>query len=71
MLKQDKIRFIESLCDEVKAGLVADVLADKIPSGWDGAELRQYIADRFENRAIKMERWRKRRYNNDVIVRGL
>jgi len=73
--KDDKIAFIEALCDAIKRETIARV--DAMPATWDGLELREYLADEFDrarhmsnkfnnrNGAFKA---RLRDYKNDVLI---
>jgi len=67
MTPQEQKKFIESL---IKA--VQDELLDtEIPSDWEGAELRQWIADKFRRQIVHMSPKRKADYNNTMIVNNL
>jgi len=43
-----------------------------MPDNWDGFELRQYIADKMQKDIayLKMDKGRKRDYNNSIRVIG-
>ena len=43
---RERVDFVYDLIDAVKRDIIDR--ADRIPDGWDGEELRRYIADRFE-----------------------
>ena len=76
--KEAKIAFIEQLTTGVTMNIVANI--DKIPEHWDGIELRRYIADKFEESTMVLQRGtvrsngyskRLKAYHNDVIVNNL
>lgn len=46
----EKRRFIRSLTKAVTANLIASV--SQMPPEWDGIELRELIADKFDNERI-------------------
>lgn len=74
MMRDEKARFIETLCDSVRDIALAHL--DVMPEEWDGLELREYIADKFaveRYMAYDKKRYRKRLsdYRNERIVRNL
>lgn len=70
MTEQEKVRFINDLCDSIKKDILSNV--PKMPEEWDGHELRQYIADRAKcAQFAKMAPSRKAKYNNTVLVNNL
>lgn len=73
MTKADKKRFARELTQSVLKTVIANV--DRMPEEWDGIELRDYIADKFdESRAFKHRPYMRKRaseYRNEVIVRNL
>lgn len=70
LTKAGKEKFIRDLCASVQASVLAQVA--NMPDDWDGFELRQYLADKFEDAAhVRMDAKRKREYKNTVAVRNL
>lgn len=72
MKRIEQVKFINDLVNSIKRDLVADV--PRIPAEWDGHELRQWIIDRFTERAALgslMRGARRREYQNDVITHNL
>ena len=71
MNQKDKEIFINELCDSVKESIINKI--EFMPNGWDGVELRQYIAERFNGVVMKssMTISRKKSYNNTVLVNNL
>ena len=70
MNAQEKKQFIEALTDTIVNKLAANV--DQMPDEWDGAELRQLLADKFtEANSIKMAGKRMRNYRNTVMNNNL
>jgi len=67
-----KLRLIETMCDNVKR--VAMNRVQYMPDNWDGLELREYLAELFEQdtllrRRKGSDRKRWRDYRNDVVTR--
>lgn len=70
MSKQEKCDFISDLIDSVHASLMHAV--DKVPEHWDGLELRQLIADKFqEQTTTPMHGRRLREYRNEMLARNI
>lgn len=69
MNKTEKIEFIRDLTKSVTDGIIEKI--DQIPAGWDGHELRQLLADKFDGQRSLISRGRKRDYKNTVAVNNL
>lgn len=76
MNQRQKKKFIRSLCESIHAELQSKVAL--MPEEWDGLELRELIADKFDReRHMSMPGRRKdyrRRlhdFTNEVITRNL
>jgi hypothetical protein len=72
MTAAEKKRFIRDLIATVQKDVLAKVPA--MPEEWDGHELRQYVADKFDgatSHLIFRGGRRKRDYENEVLVRNL
>jgi len=69
----DKIQFVNELIESVRHDIIKKIERSNIPDEWDGIELRQYMADRFNDVVISgtMSRTRKREYNNSVLINNL
>jgi len=50
MNRKEKEEFVNSFMDSMKADLLSRL--DRVPEGWDGLELREWIAGKFEH-----EKW--------------
>ena len=70
MIQQEKKEFIESLVNAVRDDISGKI--DAMPENWDGIELRQYIADRFQYCVIvdSLRGSRKKEYKNELLVNG-
>lgn len=66
---EHKRRIVTDLCDSVRDIVLTRV--PQMPEGWDGLELRQYIAELFERQTFDMGRGRLRQYREDLVRRGL
>jgi hypothetical protein len=71
MTKQEQIKFCKELIKNVQWEIVEK--SSLIPAGWEGIELRNYIADCFKRAAFVgvLDKQRRKNYNNDIIVNNL
>lgn len=70
MDRDEKITFMSELCAAVLHAAVAKV--DQMPEDWNGIELRDYLADKFdESRWQVHNKKRRKAYRNEVITRNL
>lgn len=70
MNKQEQITFINELIENVRKDIVERVQKEA-PEAWDGHELRQYIADKFNEAVfVKMNRARMKEYHNTIMISG-
>jgi hypothetical protein len=71
MTKQQKKTFIRELVASVQSEALSKVAA--MPEGWDGIELRWYLAEKFHQSTMSaaVNQRRKRDYDNEVLVRNL
>jgi|JI10StandDraft_1071094.scaffolds.fasta_scaffold1280204_2 hypothetical protein len=69
----EKSAFVHDLIDSVRAELMRDIAAGKIPEHWDGVQLRALTAERFARSRMGREGDRRfwRDYRNDVTTRNL
>lgn len=67
-----KRRFVRELTKAVTAAIIAKV--PQMPAEWDGAELRQYMADQYAAAnygPMKDDRRRMREYRNTIATTNL
>jgi len=70
-------QFVNELVENIRRDVVRQIMTGRIPSEWDGHELRQLLADRFTQSAslsddMRNKRSKRRRdYENTVIVNNL
>lgn len=59
---------VRSLCDSIRDEVIAAV--PHMPAGWDGHEVRKYLADKFKHevRGTAMTGKRLRQYERTVAV---
>jgi hypothetical protein len=70
MTKDDQARIIAEMCEGAKKHMLEHL--PQVPEEWDGHELRQWFAEIATQRyAYKMDRKRKREFDNTVLVRNL
>ena len=72
--RADKKRFIRQLAKSVTKEIIANI--PKMPAEWDGAELRQYVADKYTDAATGWgpmfgNRKRMRDYRNTIATATL
>lgn len=70
MNKTQQRRFVRELIANVRKDLLRQL--PLVPDTWDGHELRQWIADRFQESSwsLKEDRRRYRDYRNTVLTMG-
>jgi hypothetical protein len=73
MTSDEQINFVKTLAEEIVECVLDDILNDKIPTDWDGIELRQLLADRFTRSVFKgtLTGARLRDYKNIVLINDL
>ena len=69
MTNKEKRRFVREMMSTVTKEVLANI--PKMPEYWNGKQLRQYIADRFQDSCMTMSKTDKHSYTNEVIVRNL
>ncbi len=66
----DKKLFIKNLCDSIRDELISKI--PSMPDEWDGIELRQLLAKKFEAECWStMQPKRLRAFRNEVLTRNL
>lgn len=71
MTKEEKVQFIKKLTDSIRDELVARV--DEMPEEWDGHELRELLAAKFDaerSNVMLHHARRRRRYYREFLARG-
>jgi hypothetical protein len=69
MNQAEKEIFVKDLIANVQQSILLKV--GQMPDGWDGHELRQYLADCFAAQTTAMPLARRREYRNEVAVLNL
>lgn len=71
MTFKERGQFIKELIENVQHDIFSKL--EDMPDDWTGIELRQYIADKFQDSVFKntLDRKRKKKYKNDVIINNL
>lgn len=69
MYPSGKKTFVRELLDQVSAKLLDDVR--HLPADWDGIEIRRWIADRFADQCLPMDRKRLKDYRRAVLTNNL
>lgn len=64
----EKVRFVRELVDSVQQEVLQKILTGVVPEEWDGIELRQYLAEKFLEATYKMDRRRRRAYDNAIAI---
>jgi ribosomal protein S4 len=73
MTKQEQSMFVRDLTASVLSDTLHDIRANRIPADWDGAELRQLLADRFDRAVYRrvLAGTRRRHYNAAILANDL
>lgn len=73
MDRREKKKFVRSLSQSVTSMILKYIDAGKVPEEWDGVELRQLMADKFDQCVFKgsLTGRRLKEYKNATIVNGL
>ena len=72
MDKKNKIRIIQEILKNAEKDILSKV--DEMPEGWDGVEMRQYVADYIGEHFVvrdMMSLKRKAEYRNERLIRNL
>jgi hypothetical protein len=68
MNQADQLRIVCELTESVKNQFARVLRAGDVPETWDGFEIRQWLADKFEFEKVEMGRKRLREYRNHVAT---
>ncbi len=71
MTRQDQKRIVKELVTDVSNKVLTLIADGNIPDSWDGHELREYVAEQFNQRRGNLNRSRKESYNNTILTKGL
>ena len=76
MTKQEQKQFVRELTWNVAKDMLKLIEDDRVPEGWDGHELRQWISERYRQVAFgsfseNKKRKRFQEYRNETITRNL
>lgn len=70
MTHKEQEEFVFGFCNNIRNSVIQNI--NRHPEEWNGLELRQLLANKFADAAyVKMDRKRKRAFNNEVLVRNL
>lgn len=71
MSPNEQKNFITSLTDAIVIEIFGKINEGKIPEEWNGFELRELLADKFDNERANMTRTHHREYKNTVLVNNI
>ena len=72
MEQREQVQFIHDLVGMIESKLLVEIIEGKIPTEWDGIELRWLLASRFDASWFMPEaKKRKREFKNYVLVNNL
>ena len=73
MTRDEQAAFVRELSINITAKILSDIEDGKVPEDWDGHELRQLLAERFDNKHfwLMMSLRRRREYENIVSANNL
>jgi hypothetical protein len=72
--KREQKSLCKTLCTSMSNEFAKHVRDGRVPANWDGHEIREWLADKFEferTRLMKSDRKRKSNYRNDVYENNL
>ena len=72
MTKKEQRTFVRVLMATVQKGMLEDIR--RVPESWDGHELRQWMAERFERNTVMegaLYRGRLREYQKTILTKDL
>lgn len=70
MTTPEKLEFVCSITESVKSQFADALRSGDVPEGWDGHEIRQWLADKFAHEVFRqvMKGKRLREYRNAVAT---
>lgn len=73
MKNYEQSMFVNEMIERIRADILVKITIGTIPESWDGVELRQYIAERFNECIMKetLTGKRKREYKNTKLINNL
>jgi hypothetical protein len=73
MTKEEQVHFVTEHCNRIATAMMLLIVHDKIPAAWDGVELRQLLADKFQQETYQrlLNGQRMLNYRNMVAVSSL
>lgn len=71
MTKQDQIDFVNQLTYRIASAVIEQIEKGRIPTSWDGHQLRYLLALYFDRAKFSMTRGEVREFNNTVQVNDL
>lgn len=69
--KRGKARFTRDLCGSILSDVLADIRAGRIPAEWNGHQLRELLADKFDAARGNLDRKQLRAYRADKYSRNI
>jgi hypothetical protein len=74
MTKDEKVQFVLDLTQSVAKQILQRVDSGKIPEGWNGHFMREYVVDCFREQKtdyMKRNKSEKKKYVNDISINDL
>ena len=73
LTRAEQQTIVHDLLQTLERDIINGIKQDRVPAGWTGHELRQYIVDRAAEQIIfvKMSPTKLKAYRNDVLVNNL
>jgi hypothetical protein len=68
MIRQEQRRFVRELITNIKRDVINSITRGRVPPEWDGLELRQLLADKFQQSVLPLTGDRKKAYENTVLT---
>ena len=71
MQRSEQKKFVKDLSVSITKTILTSIDAGKVPADWNGIELRQLLADKYQANTVAMTRSQKREFNNTVLTANL
>lgn len=68
MTRKEQKVFVKTLMNDIKDQVVHLINNNIIPADWDGIELRTYLAEKFQQSSVRMNRTRQKAYKNAILT---
>lgn len=71
MTKEEQLKFTTELVSSIHTDIQTHILNGDVPDTWDGFELRQWLANKFNHSTRPMGKQRRAKFNNYILIHNL